>query len=119
MITELWENEYDFSYLSDQYLYNSTLNAETNIATAAIKAQKAKFRFPSKDPQATNIVDRRSDKQKMSDILRISSQVLNREEINIWNEVSERDLSRDISLKSGLRTPKCIIDHENVPPNSR
>ena len=86
MITELWENEYDFVYLSDHYLDSaSTLNAETNIATAAIRAQKAKFRFPSKDPQISDIVDKRTDSQKMSDILRISSQVLNREEINIWN----------------------------------
>ena len=40
------------------------------------------------------------------------SQVLNKEETAIWNEVSRRDLSKDISLKSGLRTPKCVIDSE-------
>ena len=112
MITELWENEHDFSYLSDHYLYDNIVNSDINMATAAIRAQKAKFRFPKQDPQAPDIVDKRSDKQKMSDILRVWSQVLTREETNIWNEVSQRDLSRDISLKSGLRTPKCVIDRE-------
>ena len=48
----------------------------------------------------------------MSDIFRIWSQVLTKEETDIWNEVSGRDLSKDISLKSGLRTPKSVIDLE-------
>jgi len=48
----------------------------------------------------------------MQDILRIWSQALTPSETAIWNEVSQRDLSKDISLKSGLRTPKCVIDRE-------
>ena len=48
----------------------------------------------------------------MQDILRIWSQALTPAETAIWNEVSQRDLSKDISLKSGLRTPKCVIDRE-------
>ena len=105
VITEQWENQYD------HYVHN-TVNAESNIVTAAIKAQKAKFRFPKHDPSAPDIVDTRSDEEKMQDILRVWSQVLTPAETAIWNEVSQRDLSKDISLKSGLRTPKCVIDRE-------
>ena len=62
------------------------------MVTAAIKAQKAKFRFPKHDPSAPDIVDTRSDEEKMQDILRIWSQVLTPAETAIWNEVSQRDL---------------------------
>ena len=48
----------------------------------------------------------------MADILRTWSQLLTRDETQVWNDISERDLSRDISLKSGLRTTKSIIDRE-------
>ena len=48
----------------------------------------------------------------MSDILRIWSQVLTPSELELSNQIAEPDLSRDISLKSGLRTPKSIIDKE-------
>ena len=58
------------------------------------------------------MIDNRTAEKKMSDILRIWSQVLTREETQVWNKIRERDLSKDISLKSGLRTPKSIIDQE-------
>ena len=45
--------------------------------------------------------------RKMSDILRVWSQVLTEGVTEIW---SLRNLSQDISLKSGLRTPNCVID---------
>lgn len=109
VITEQWENQDDFAYLSDHYVHN-TVNTESNMVTAAIKAQKAKFRVPKHDQSAPDIVDTRSDEEKMQDILWVWSQVLTPMETAIWKEVSQRDLSKDISLKYGLRTPKYVID---------
>ena len=82
------------------------------MASAASKAQRAKFRFPREDPPQSDIIDTRSDSQKMKDILRTWSQCLNQEETDIWNQICERDLSHDISLKSGLRTCQNIIKEE-------
>ena len=48
--------------------------------------------------------------REMSDILRIWFRMLTKEKTDICTEVSERDLSKDISLKSGLRTPNSVID---------
>ena len=93
-------------------LFNNEVNSEINLASAATKAQRAKFKFPSSDPVEQEIVDNRTPEQKMSDIVRIWSQCLTSEETKVWNEVSERDILRDISLKSGLRTSKSIIDQE-------
>ena len=82
------------------------------MASAASKAQRAKFRLPREDPPQSDIIDIRSDSQKMQDILRTWSQCLNQEETDVWNQICERDLSRDISLKSGLRTCQSIIKEE-------
>ena len=146
MISEHWENEYDFHFLSDHELFENsnemTCNAQlaavkaqiefdfhfsdeneplsisegvtshSQLASAAVKAQKAKFRFPSSDPADNQVIDTRTPEQKMSDILRIWSQLLTKDETKIWNEISNRDLTNDISLKSGLRTTKSIIASE-------
>ena len=43
---------------------DNTIETDANVASAAIKAQRAKFRFPKQDPQPNEIVDVRSDAQK-------------------------------------------------------
>ena len=87
--------------------------SSSNLASAASKAQKAKFRFPQADPSENEIIDKRTAEQKMSDILRTWYQLLTVEETKIWNEISRRDLTRDILTPgSGLRTTKSIIDSE-------
>ena len=80
MISELWENEFDFHYISDYQLFSNEVNAHSQLASVAAKAQKAKFRFPSSDPQANEIQDNCTSEQKMSDILRTWSQCLTKEE---------------------------------------
>ena len=57
---------------------------------------------------------KRSDSQKVTDILCIWSQLLTSDEQEIWNEIAERDLTRDISLESGIRTPKSFIENEKT-----
>ena len=87
--------------------------SSSNLASAASKAQKAKFCFPKSDPSENQVIDNRTAEQKMSDILRTWSQLLTVEETQVWNEISRRDLTRDILTPgSGLRTTKSIIDRE-------
>ena len=106
---ESWEGECDFAYLDETYQFNDTLDIDANVASKEIKR---KFRFPSQDPSENVIVDDREDSKKVADILRIWSQVLTPDEAEIWSDIAERDVSKDISLRSGLRTPESIIDRE-------
>ena len=54
----------------------------------------AKFRFPSKDPEPSNIIDERFPPQILDDILRLSSQILNPAETELWSSICERDLRK-------------------------
>ena len=85
---------------------------QSQLASASSKLQRSKFKFPREDPPQSDIVDLRSDSEKLTDILRTWSQCLSGPELSIWNQICERDLSRDISLKSGLRTCQSIIKSE-------
>jgi hypothetical protein len=105
---ETWEGECDFAYLQETYHFNDELEIDANVASDI----KRKFRFPTQDPSENVIIDARQDSQKVADILRIWSQVLKPEEAEIWSDIAERDVTKDISLRSGLRTPKAIIDRE-------
>ena len=109
-LTEQWENENDFCYLN-QSEYECPSNPKTpetsDISTYVVShATKAKFRFPSKDPDENIVIDNRNDAKKVKDILRVWSQLLTSDEREIWNEIAERGLTRDISLESGIRLPK-------------
>ena len=108
-LEEEWKNQFDFCYF-DQLHYH---DGSTNISSYSVSpATKAKFCFPSKDPKENLVLDKRSDSQKVTDILCIWSQLLTSEEQEIWNDIAERDLTRDILLESGIRTPKSFIENE-------
>ena len=105
--TEEWENQNDFCYLSPVY-YECESN---DISACAVSpATKAKFCFPSKDPAENLVDDIRSDSEKVTDILRIWSQILTPDEKLIWSDIAERDLAKTISLNSGIRIPKSFIE---------
>ena len=106
---EEWVDECDFSYFGHDYQYE--YGSQDIFACAASNAIKAKFRFPSKDPEENSVIDQRSDVQKVNDILRVWSQILTPGEQKVWDEIAERNLSHDISL-NGIRTPKTFIDQE-------
>ena len=72
----------------------------------ASPAVKAKFKYPARDPIPNEIQDNRSDSEKVSDILRMWAKILKPEEQNIWNQIAERDIPKQISLQSGMRIPK-------------
>jgi hypothetical protein len=108
-LEEEWKNQFDFYYF-DQLHYH---DGSTNISSYSVSpSTKTKFCFPSKDPKENLVLDKRSDSQKVTDILRIWSQLLTSEEQEIWKDIAERDLTRDISLQSGIRTPKNYIENE-------
>ena len=108
---ENWTNENNFTYLSHTYSIPPDSESVNIYACAATSSVKKKFRFPSHDPGENEIIDNRSDPQKINDILRVWSQVLTPAEQALWDEIAERNLSHDISL-SGIRTPKTLIDDE-------
>ena len=57
------------------------------ISAKNIMSAKAKFCFPTKDPAENLVDDIRSDSEKVTDILRIWSQILTHEEKLIWNDI--------------------------------
>ena len=66
--TEQWENECDFCYLN-QIEYECPSNPKapetSDISTYVVSpATKAKFRFPSKDPDENIVIDNRNDAEK-------------------------------------------------------
>ena len=120
VLCEDWENQNDFFFYSDYELFNNVINVQSQLASAACKAQRAKFRFPREDPPESDIIDTRSDFQKMQDILRTWSQCLNQEETDVWNQICERNLSLDISLKSGQSIIKEEIrDFQNTSTDQK
>ena len=69
---EDWENEFDFHYFSD---INYNLCPHELSVFLVTQSIKAKFRYPVKDPKPNLITDNRSDSAKVSDIIRIWSQI--------------------------------------------
>ena len=108
---ESYENECNFAFFPELYDICPPSDSEIIYACAASSAVKKKFKFPVHDPEDNVIKDTRTDVEKISDILRVWSQVLTPDEQNLWNDVAERNLSHDISLR-GVRTPKALIDDE-------
>ena len=117
-VSEQFTHQCNFAYLDNvEYSINidnnfsaySAIDFSTHPACATVKE---KFRFPRDDPDESVILDQRSDDQKIRDILRIWSQVLNPDECKIWSSCAQRDISHDITLKNGIRTPKVLIDEE-------
>jgi hypothetical protein len=53
------------------------------------KLMKQKFTYPRVDPEDSGIIDNRSDHQKMSSILRICSQILSKDELEVWNDLTK------------------------------
>ena len=63
---------------------------------------KQKFSYPHVDPEASDIVETRTDDQKMASILRICSQILTKDELQIWNQLAERYLENATRYESGI-----------------
>ena len=107
--TEQWLDENDFSFLNDT-LYE--ISQEDFSAFTVFPTVKARFKFPNKDPSPNLIVVDRTSAQIVSDILRIWCQCLTKSEKKVWNNIAERDLTKTLTLSSGLRIPKTFIDND-------
>ena len=77
-LTEQWKDQNDSCYISE---YECEQDCTDILACPVSPATKAKFKFPSKDPTENIIKDTRSDSEKVTDILRIWSQLLG---VNPW-----------------------------------
>ena len=69
---------------------------------------RQKFSYPRIDPEASGIVDTPTDDQKMASILRICSQILSKDELQCWNELTEQFLENATRYESGI--PKIRAD---------
>ena len=78
----------------------------------AANTAKAKFRYPRHDPMESNLQDNRTEREKLEDILRISSQVLTSSELELWEEIAGQKLTESMKFESDLRIPKVVIDAE-------
>ena len=82
------------------------------LQVLASNTAKAKFKYPTRDPAESELTDNRTEKEKLQDILRISSQVLNAEELHLWEEIAGQKLCDSMKFNSDLRIPKVVLDSE-------
>ena len=68
----------------------------------AIRLLRQKFKYPAQDPPPNDFQDTRTELQKIQSILRISSQILDAENLEIWNQVCERSLHLVRQNNSGI-----------------
>ena len=92
------------------YSFFSEANPVTKDMFAGMSAElRKKFLFPKSDPLPNEYVDTRSYEEIALDIERLMSMCLTPDETAVWSEIATRDISHDIHLKSGIRTPAEIV----------
>ena len=62
----------------------------------------AKFRYPARDPPPNAFRDTRTELEKLQSILRTTSQILDKDQLDIWNSVTERNLHLSKQNNSGI-----------------
>ena len=68
-----------------------------------------KFRYPTSDPEPNLYKDTRTELQKIESILRTTSQILDQDQLSIWNEITERNLHLSQAHNSGIPLVKSDI----------
>ena len=106
---EQYDGENQFLYVGQQYQLDE---ARQNVFCHAATNTASKWKYPPVDPPANEYVDTRTPEQVMADINRIMLLCLNKEELELWSEIAERDLAHRITLTGGIRTPKQIVNDE-------
>ena len=72
---------------------------------------KERFKFPNpKQEKSPAYIDNRSEKEIVSDIIRILMCQLNSEETALWSAIVNRDLKIPLTIDSELRMPKIYLD---------
>ena len=85
---------------------------QTEAQKDATRLLKAKFKYPTRDPQPNTVQDKRTELEKIQSILRITSQILDKDTLQIWNSVCERNLHFSKQHNSGIQLLKQNITDE-------
>ena len=91
---------------------NSFSVKAASVPTPKANNHLAKFRYPRVDPKPSLIVDKRSEQQKLESILHTLNQVLTKDQLEVWNQLAERDLSVSENYSSGIPKLKSCKSHE-------
>jgi hypothetical protein len=75
---------------------------QTEAQKEATRLLRQKFKYPAQDPPPNDFQDTRTELQKIQSILRISSQILDQDNLEIWNRVCERSLHLVRQNNSGI-----------------
>ena len=78
------------------------LNCLCRIKTLSALPNKSKFVYPKIDPQPSDIIDSRTEPQKMQSVLRTLSQFFTADQLEVWNNLVERNLHISSKFISGI-----------------
>ena len=82
------------------------------IQTLSVLPNKATFIYPKIDPQPSDILDNRTNPEKMQSILRTLNQFLTPSQLEVWNNLVERNLHLSDKFISGITKIKAQITAE-------
>ena len=123
----LTNNFYELQSLTDSTLTNELpiLHASTAPSAAqtikhkqtdaqqeATKLLRMKFRYPTSDLDSNFYRDTRTELQKIESILRTTYQILDKDQLSICNEITERNLHRSQAHNSGIPLVKSDITEQ-------
>ena len=114
--TPLTSDQYSIDINNDDHICDEfpVLRADTTQTQASSKPEQSeaqkevvrllrlKFKYPSQDPPPNKFQDTRTEREKVESILRISSQILDAENLDVWNRVCERSLHLVRQHNSGI-----------------
>ena len=86
--------------------------AKSAPAPSKAKNHLAKFRYPRVNPEPNLLVDNRSEQEKLESVLRTLNQILTQDQLDVWNNIAERDLASSEKYSSGIPKLKSCISHE-------
>ena len=75
---------------------------QTEAQKEATRMLRAKFRYPACDPPPNAFRDTRTELEKLQSILRTTAQILDKDQLDIWNSVTERNLHLLKQNNSGI-----------------
>ena len=87
-------------------------NQQTDAQRQATKLLRQKFKYPTSDPEPNLYRDTRTELQKIESILRTTSQILDQDQLSIWNEITERNLHLSQAHNSGIPLVKNDITEQ-------
>ena len=92
----------EFPALKAQLVKAQNHQGKTEAQKEALKTLRRKFRYPTVDPQPNIFKDQRTELEKVQSILRTTSQILDKDNLAIWNDACERSLHMRKTYNSGI-----------------